>query len=83
MKSLSFKDEFVAFWGDEQDAGRKIAEAAVLEAFREDLISSGKASELLDLTRQEFLDLLGRKSIPVGARSLKSVAALKQILTED
>jgi len=82
LKNLRFRDEFVTFWGEEEDAGRKIAEAAVLEAFREDLISSGKAAELLNMTRQDFLDLLASKRIPVGSHPLKDVAELKRILAE-
>lgn len=63
-------------------AEEKIAQAAVLEAFREGQISSGKAAELLGITRQEFLDLLAGKQIPVCNHPLKDITILKSTLAE-
>lgn len=41
-----------------------IKEAAVLELYREGKISSGKAAEILDMERFEFIRYAGMKGIP-------------------
>ncbi|MCD4785092.1 MAG: UPF0175 family protein [Candidatus Eremiobacteraeota bacterium] len=69
MKILKFKEDFVAFWGGDKDAQRKIAEAAVIEAFREGLISSQKSAELLDISKREFLEIILAKKITVDAET--------------
>ena len=83
LKTLRFEDEFVAFWGQEEGAEKRIAEAAVLEIFREGLVSSGKAAELLNMPRQDFLDLLASKRIPAGSHPIKDVDILQKMLAED
>ena len=44
---------------------REVPVLLVLKRFRQGIISSGKAARILDLTRREFLDLLGREGIPI------------------
>ncbi len=47
-----------------QDSADIIKEAAVLELYREGKISSGKAAEILDMERFEFIRYAGMKGIP-------------------
>jgi predicted HTH domain antitoxin len=44
--------------------GQKTKEWIVLELFREGKISSGKAGELLGMSKIKFIDLLGEYAIP-------------------
>lgn len=43
---------------------QKVREWLVLELFREEQISAGKAAELLNLTKGQFIDLLNLQNIP-------------------
>lgn len=47
-----------------QDSTDLIKEAAVLELYREGKISSGKAAEILEMERFEFIRYAGMKGIP-------------------
>ncbi len=47
-----------------QDSADLIKEAAVLELYREGKISSGKAAEILEMERFEFIRYAGMKGIP-------------------
>ncbi|GJQ50774.1 MAG: hypothetical protein HKUEN01_31600 [Candidatus Kuenenia stuttgartiensis] len=47
-----------------QDSVDLIKEAAVLELYREGKISSGKAAEILEMERFEFIRYAGMKGIP-------------------
>ena len=51
-------------WGREESAQQKIVEAAVLELVREGKMSSGKAAEVLGVTRWDFLDLMSVHNVP-------------------
>lgn len=44
---------------------REVPILLVLRRFRQGAISSGKAANVLGMTRHEFLDLLGREGIPI------------------
>lgn len=44
---------------------REVPVLLVLKRFRQGAISSGKAAQVLGLTRRDFLDLLGREGIPI------------------
>jgi predicted HTH domain antitoxin len=58
----------------ESDLGRRVQEWVVLELFQEGKISSGKAAEILGLTKARFLDLLDERNLPyldAGARELQ------------
>lgn len=48
----------------ESDLGRRAQEWVILELFQEGGISSGKAAELLGLSKLEFLDLLDQRNLP-------------------
>jgi predicted HTH domain antitoxin len=50
-------------WKPQQAAKKKIVEAAVFELIREGSMSSGKAAELLGMSRQEVLDLMARRNV--------------------
>ena len=57
--TLEVPEEAVEIFGpDEPRFGRRMFETAVVKWFDEGLISSGKGSELLGISRSEFLDLL-------------------------
>ena len=47
-----------------QDSAGLIREAAVLELYREGRLSSGKAAEILNMERFEFIQYAGTKGIP-------------------
>lgn len=47
-----------------QDSADLIREAAVLELYREGRLSSGKAAEILNMERFEFIRYAGTKGIP-------------------
>lgn len=47
-----------------QDSASLIKESAVLELYREGKISSGKAAEILNMERFEFIRYAGMKGIP-------------------
>lgn len=47
-----------------EDDANVIKEAAVLELYREGKISSGKAAEILEMNRFEFIRYAGKKGIP-------------------
>jgi predicted HTH domain antitoxin len=79
LKSLKFTDEFIALWGTGKEAEKKIVQAAIIETFREGQISSGKAAELLGMTRQDFLDFLASKKVPVGTHPLEDSEAARRI----
>ena len=51
-------------WGRQESAQQKIVEAAVLELVREGKMSSGKAAEVLGVTRWDFLDLMSERNVP-------------------
>lgn len=47
-----------------QESAELIREAAVLELYREGRLSSGKAAEILNMERFEFIRYAGMKGIP-------------------
>jgi predicted HTH domain antitoxin len=51
------------FGPDERRFGREMYETAVVKWYDEGRISSGKGSELLGISRAEFLDLLFRHQV--------------------
>ena len=46
------------------EANQKAREWMALELFREGHISTGKAGEILGLTKSQFIDLLNQRGIP-------------------
>lgn len=62
---LSFPSEVLdAISATYQNNADVIKEAAVLELYREGRLSSGKAAEILDMERFEFIRYAGMKGIP-------------------
>lgn len=62
---LSFPSEVLdAISATYQNNADVIKEAAVLELYREGKITSGKAAEILDMERFEFIRYAGMKGIP-------------------
>lgn len=62
---LSFPSEVLdARSATYQNNADVIKEAAVLELYREGRLSSGKAAEILDMERFEFIRYAGMKGIP-------------------
>jgi len=64
MRTISIPDEVAEILGDEPELSRKVLEAIVLELFRSQKISAGKAAEILGLSYRSFLELLASKEIP-------------------
>jgi len=48
----------------ESELGRQAREWVLLELFHEGKISSGKAAEMLGLSKAQFLDLLHQRNLP-------------------
>lgn len=48
----------------ESELGRQAREWVLLELFQEGRISSGKAAEILGLSKGQFLDLLNQRNLP-------------------
>jgi len=57
------EDAVRKFGGDDARFAREMYETAVVKWFDEGLVSQGKASELLGLSRGEFFDLLSRHKV--------------------
>jgi predicted HTH domain antitoxin len=75
------RDLLTALEIPESELGRRAKEWIALELFQEGEISSGKAGEILGLSKARFLDLLNERRLPyldVGPRELeREVAAAK------
>lgn len=48
----------------ESQLSKKILQLVTLDLFRQQLISAGKGGEILGVSKWEFIQLLGRQSIP-------------------
>jgi len=65
MAKVDFDDKFLSIVSKRKsEAPRKIKELAVLELYRRKEISSGKAAELLDMDKTEFIKYASRLGIP-------------------
>ena len=58
------RDVLVALNIPAGETNAKAREWVVLELYREDMVSAGKAAEMLGLTKNQFIDLLDRRRIP-------------------
>ena len=54
---------------------RELFEEIVISAYVEGLISLSKASELLEITRDEMIEILKKKGIPIRTLSKEDVVA--------
>lgn len=61
--SIEFPDEIAELF-EEKDLENSLKKFAVLELVREGKISSGKAAEILKMTRWDFMDLMYLYDIP-------------------
>jgi predicted HTH domain antitoxin len=70
----------------EHELASALKRRIALGLFREERISSGKAAELLGLSKAEFIDLLDRHGIPYfteTTQELKAqVAAVREVLND-
>ncbi|MBC6475119.1 MAG: UPF0175 family protein [Hormoscilla sp. GM102CHS1] len=57
-----------------------ILESIVLELVRQQRISTGKAAELLGISKWEFVQLLGQNNIPYFTESSKELVAQVEIV---
>lgn len=48
----------------ETDVEPRLLELIAIELFRENEISSGKAAELLGMSKESFIQLLGQRNVP-------------------
>jgi predicted HTH domain antitoxin len=56
LRELGYSDEEIR---------RDVPVLLVLKRLREGVLSSGKAASVLNLSRRDFLDLLGREGLPL------------------
>jgi predicted HTH domain antitoxin len=57
----------------ESELGRQAREWVLLELFQEGKISSGKAAEMLGLSKAQFLDLLNQRNLPYLDADLRNL----------
>jgi predicted HTH domain antitoxin len=53
----------------------RLRELIALELFREGVISTGKASEVLEISKLEFIHLLAQRGIPYFTESTQELSA--------
>src|SRR4051812_20502398 len=62
---MQVSDAFGELGYSDEELRKEVPILLVLKRFREGLISSGKAAQILDWSRRDFLDLLRREGIPL------------------
>lgn len=74
-RTLHFElpEELVDLLGSPQAVTDRAREALVLELLREERISQGQASRLLDLTRWEIIALMTKYRIPSGPATVSDL----------
>ena len=80
MSTLSFnlkipRDLIGALDIPEAQLEARILELVALELFRQERISTGKAAELLGISKWEFIQLLAQQNIPYFTESPEELAA--------
>ena len=63
--SIEFPDEIVELFG-ENELEASLRKWAVLELLRAGKLSSGKAAEILGMTRWEFMELMSDYDVPMA-----------------
>ena len=63
--SIEFPDEIVELFG-ENELEASLRKWAVLELVRAGKLSSGKAAEILGMTRWEFMELMSDYDVPMA-----------------
>lgn len=62
---VSLPEELLAGFGWlESEVSERVREALVMDLLRLDRLSEGQAAEILDLSRSELLDTMGRYQVP-------------------
>lgn len=65
MATIQIDDELLAALpGGEPGAAEQLREFAVLELYRRRVLSSGRAAELLEMDREEFIRYASRLGVP-------------------
>jgi predicted HTH domain antitoxin len=62
---MQVSDAFRELGYSDEELRKEVPVLLVLKRFRQGLISSGKAARILEWSRRDFLDLLGREGIPL------------------
>jgi predicted HTH domain antitoxin len=65
MRTVEVDDELAELVEQEQDLARATRETLVMDLFRRERISSGKAAQLLNMSRIDFLHRASDLKIPV------------------
>jgi predicted HTH domain antitoxin len=71
---IQVSDTFHELGYSAEDISREVPVLLVLKRFRQGLISSGKAANILGWTRRDFLDLLAAEGIPLYDPSEEELA---------
>jgi predicted HTH domain antitoxin len=66
----------------EEEAGPHLKKLIALELFREERISSGKAADLLGISKVEFIDLLDQHGIPYFTERPEEIASQVEAIRE-
>ena len=84
MREVKFDlpPELVALLQELGEPEAAVKECVVLEIYRRGLISSGKAAELLEMSRMEFIHYSGRLGIPYFRMSAEEWEEEKRQLRE-
>jgi predicted HTH domain antitoxin len=62
---IEVPSELRRFGIDEEEVRKEAPRLLVIKRFTQGTISSGKAAELLSMTRFEFMDLLAKEKLPL------------------
>ena len=65
MREMKFSEKFLKYWGADQEAENRIACAAIIEVFRERRITSRQAADILEISEDDFIELVKRRKIIV------------------
>lgn len=80
------RDILAALDVPEAELGARLRELIAVQLFREGRISSGKAAELLGVSKSEFVDLLARSGLNYFAQSpeefVAEVSALESVVPQ-
>ena len=64
------------------DLAARVLEAVVLRLFEEKAISSGRAAELLGVTKDDFLEVLARHNVPYFNQTVEEVLSDARVAAE-
>ena len=64
--TVEIPDDVLNFWGTERQLAKTLSQLSVVELVREGKLSTGKACELLGISRWEFMELLAHHNVPTA-----------------